>query len=119
MPVMAFAPDESPMPDDELATVTRALAHPARIAIIRLLAAQSECRGSDLFAGLPLAQSTISEHLRVLREAGLVTSHAVGTGMVYCLVPSVLARMADTVAAIAACTDSCDIAATAGRASDD
>ena len=71
--------------DRELAAVARALSHPARIRIVRLLAAQTECSGSEVFAELPLAQSTISEHLRVLKEAGLVTSHPVGTGMVYCL----------------------------------
>lgn len=71
--------------DEYLAAVARALSHPARIRILRLLAAQDECRGSEVFAGLPLAQSTISEHLRILKEAGLVDSHSVGTGMVYCL----------------------------------
>jgi ArsR family transcriptional regulator len=76
--------------DEQVAVVARALAHPARIRIVRLLAAQTECRGHEVFSGLPLAQSTISEHLRVLKEAGLVTSQPVGTAMVYCLAPSVL-----------------------------
>jgi ArsR family transcriptional regulator len=71
--------------DEYLAAVARALSHPARIRILRLLAAQDECRGSEVFAELPLAQSTISEHLRILKKAGLVDSHSVGTGMVYCL----------------------------------
>lgn len=78
------------MTDDQMALVGRALAHPARIRIIRLLADQNECRGHDVFSGLPLAQSTISEHLRVLKEAGLVRSRPLGTSMVYCLVGSVL-----------------------------
>jgi ArsR family transcriptional regulator, arsenate/arsenite/antimonite-responsive transcriptional repressor len=71
--------------DEELSAIARALSHPARIRILRLLAAQDECRGSEVFAEIPLAQSTISEHLRILKEAGLVDSHSVGTGMVYCL----------------------------------
>ncbi|MDT8435005.1 MAG: metalloregulator ArsR/SmtB family transcription factor [Anaerosomatales bacterium] len=75
----------SPITDEQLATVARALANPARVRILRLLAAQDQCRGSEVFAQLPLAQSTISEHLRVLKQAGLVSSHPVGTGMVYCL----------------------------------
>jgi ArsR family transcriptional regulator len=78
------------MTDDQMALVAKALAHPARIRIMRLLAVQAECRGHEVFSELPLAQSTISEHLRVLKEAGLVRAHSVGTAMVYCLVAAVL-----------------------------
>lgn len=79
------------MPDDiELSRIAHALAHPARMRILRLLASQDECCGADIFSGIPLAQSTISEHLRVLRTANLVASHHVGTGMVYCLVTETL-----------------------------
>jgi ArsR family transcriptional regulator len=78
------------MAEEQMALVAKALAHPARIRIVQLLAAQTECSGHEVFSGLPLAQSTISEHLRVLKEAGLVSSHAMGTAMVYCLVPPVL-----------------------------
>ena len=77
------------MDDTTTAAVAKALAHPARIQILRLLAGQSECRGADVFAELPLAQSTVSEHLRVLKDAGLVTAHPVGTANVYCLSPDV------------------------------
>ena len=70
-----------------MALVARALSHPARIRILQLLAEQNECKGAEVFSELPLAQSTISEHLRVLKEAGLVSSHPVGTAMTYCLVP--------------------------------
>jgi len=76
--------------DENLARTAKALAHPARVRILRLLAASSECPGADLFAEVPGAQSTISEHLRVLKDAGLVTSHAVGNGMVYCVVNGTL-----------------------------
>ena len=78
------------MDDEQMALIAKALAHPARIRIVRLLAEQSECRGKEVFAGLPLAQSTVSEHLRVLKGAGLLESHPVGTAMVYCLAASVL-----------------------------
>jgi len=71
---------------EHLALVARALSHPARIRILQLLAEQSECKGAEVFSELPLAQSTISEHLRVLKEAGLVSAHPVGTAMTYCLV---------------------------------
>jgi ArsR family transcriptional regulator len=75
------------MNDEALAAVAHALAHPARVRILRLLAGQTECRGVDLFSELPLAQSTVSEHLRVLKEAGIVSSRPVGTAAVYCIVP--------------------------------
>jgi len=95
------------MTDDQMALVAKALAHPARIRIVHLLAAQAECRGHEVFSELPLAQSTISEHLRVLKEAGLVRAQAVGTAMVYCLVPSVLAAFHDWIGSIALCAVEC------------
>jgi ArsR family transcriptional regulator len=82
------------MTDEQLSLIAKALGNPARIRIVRLLAEQSECRGHDVFAELPLAQSTISQHLRVLKDAGVIRSHAVGTSMVYCLVKPVLDELA-------------------------
>jgi len=73
--------------DGRVAAIARALAHPTRVHILRLLAAQTECRGADVFGDLPLAQSTISEHLRILKDAGIVTSRPAGSGVVYCLAP--------------------------------
>jgi ArsR family transcriptional regulator, arsenate/arsenite/antimonite-responsive transcriptional repressor len=91
-----------------LASISRALSHPARVRIVRLLAAQAECSGSEVFAELPLAQSTVSEHLRVLREAGLVASHPVGTSMVYCLNREPLEGLLGSVAAIIATMPACE-----------
>lgn len=71
--------------DDEFARVLRALAHPARLKLVRLLAAHGSCSGSEVFSAIDLAQSTISEHLRVLGEAGLVTSTPSGAKSCYCL----------------------------------
>lgn len=95
------------MTDDQMALVAKALAHPARIRIMHLLAAQAECRGHEVFSELPLAQSTISEHLRVLKDAGLVRSQPVGLAMVYCLIPSVLEEFHEAVGLIAACAVDC------------
>jgi len=96
------------MNNDDMVRVARALAHPARVRIVRLLAEQTECRGADVFSGLPLAQSTVSEHLRVLKDAGLVHSTPEGTRMVYCLVTDVIERysaaLRDLVSAASACT---------------
>jgi ArsR family transcriptional regulator len=92
------------MDDETVARVARALAHPARVRILRLLADQTECRGAEVFSELPLAQSTISEHLRILKDAGLVTSQPVGTGMVYCLVPRALSEFRESVSELATTT---------------
>jgi len=95
------------MDDTMTAAVAKALAHPARLHILRLLAAQTECRGADVFSELPLAQSTISQHLRVLKEAGLVTSRPVGNAMAYCLSPRVFDDFIATVSDIASVAPSC------------
>jgi ArsR family transcriptional regulator, arsenate/arsenite/antimonite-responsive transcriptional repressor len=96
------------MDDRELSSVARALAHPARVRIVRLLAAQDQCRGSEVFSELPLAQSTISEHLRVLKEAGLVSSHAVGTSMLYCLQRGPIDELLAAVGTIVESVPKCD-----------
>lgn len=98
------------MDDTSIASVAKALAHPARLHILRLLAAQTECRGADIFSELPLAQSTISEHLRVLKEAGLVSSRpqASGNGMAYCLSPGVFEDFVAAVSDIASSAVLCD-----------
>lgn len=99
--------------DEKLAARAKALGHPARVRIVRLLAAQSECRGADVFSELPLAQSTISEHLRVLKDAGLVSARAEGTSMAYCLDSAALAELTDALAAIrASAPSSCGTPAT-------
>ncbi|MGB4592479.1 MAG: metalloregulator ArsR/SmtB family transcription factor [Coriobacteriia bacterium] len=95
------------MTDEQMALVAKALAHPARVRIVRLLAAQTECRGHEVFSELPLAQSTISEHLRILKEAGLLISHPVGTSMVYCLVVPTLDEFCAAVGTVAASAATC------------
>ncbi|MHB1018191.1 MAG: ArsR/SmtB family transcription factor [Coriobacteriia bacterium] len=97
------------MTDERLALVARALAHPVRIAIVRILAAQSDCRGRDVFAQLPLAQSTVSQHLRVMKDAGIVESHALGTSAVFCLAADVLDEFSTTLHLIAAHAATCSL----------
>lgn len=81
-------------PDDEsLARLAKALGHPARVTILRLLAARETCITGDVVAELPLAQSTVSEHLRILREAGLVQATPDGTRTAYCVSPNGLALL--------------------------
>ena len=74
-----------PPDDDTLAAMAKAMGHPARIAILRLLAHRDTCVTGDLVAELPLAQSTISEHLRILREAGLIQGEIEGPRTRYCI----------------------------------
>lgn len=90
------------MDAEKIAALAKALGHPARVQIVELLARQAECRGADVFGELPLAQSTISEHLRVLKEAGIVSSSPDGTRAVYCLNPQTLATLSEAITAVAA-----------------
>ncbi len=69
--------DLTPSAQDELlAAMARALSHPARVRILRLLLERNECIGGEVVAAVGLAQSTVSEHLRILREAGLVEAES-------------------------------------------
>lgn len=65
-------PVEGPLADEDLAALSKALGHPTRVAIVRHLRQRDACTCTELVAALGLAQSTVSEHLRTLREAGLV-----------------------------------------------
>ncbi len=74
-----------PLDDDRLAQMAKALGHPARVRILRLLADRGACITGDLVAELPLAQSTVSEHLRILRDAGLIQGEIEGPRTSYCI----------------------------------
>ena len=86
--------------DDRLAAMAKAIAHPARLAILRLLAHRETCVTGDVVAELPLAQSTVSEHLRILREAGLVQGEIEGPRTRYCIDADGLAALRAGVAAL-------------------
>ncbi len=75
---------------NELAAIAKVLGHPARIAILQHLAAQSACICSDLSEEIGLAQATISRHLAELKKAGLIQGEIEGTKMCYCLNPVTL-----------------------------
>jgi ArsR family transcriptional regulator len=82
-----------PEADQRLATFAKALGHPVRVRIIRLLAARDARMCCHLVDELPLAQSTVSEHLRILRAAGLIRVSEAGPRGGYCLVPSALRHL--------------------------
>ncbi len=89
-----IAPARVVAPDDAtLALMAKALGHPVRIRILRLLLERRSCMTSEMVAELPLAQSTISEHLRVLREAGLIQGEIEGPRTSYCVSAAGLATL--------------------------
>lgn len=71
----------APMQDDDIANIMRALGHPVRLNILRFLASQQqrECCCGDVTESLPLAQSTVSQHIKVLLDAGLIERRPHGT----------------------------------------
>lgn len=69
------------------AEIARALGHPARIAILKILMERQTCFCGDITEILPLAQSTVSQHLKALKEAGLITGTIEGVKTCYCLNP--------------------------------
>lgn len=71
-----------------LARMAKALAHPARVEIVRFLLEGGECMCGDIVGRLPLVQSTVSEHLKQLREAGLISGRREQCCMVYCANPA-------------------------------
>jgi ArsR family transcriptional regulator len=84
---------DSPAADEELANLAKALAHPVRVRIVRMLARKEARMCSHIVDELPLAQSTVSEHLRVLKAAGLIVANESGPRVGYCIAPAALARV--------------------------
>jgi DNA-binding transcriptional ArsR family regulator len=83
-----------PATDEEaIAAVAKALAHPARVRIVAFLLGRSGCIGGDIVDEVGLAQSTVSEHLRILKEAGLVVGAIERPRICYSLDPSALAPL--------------------------
>ena len=88
--------------DEVLSRLAKAIGHPVRAGIVRLLAAQESCQYADLADRLPLAKSTVSQHLKVLREAGLVRGEVDGPRVCYCIDPIGLHQMKLLVGALGA-----------------
>lgn len=96
----AARPVEGPGADEELAALAKALGHPARVRILRLLSQREAKVCSQIVGELPLAQSTVSEHLRILREVGLIRSREDGPRVGYCINNETLRRLKALVAII-------------------
>lgn len=86
--------------DQRLADLAKSLAHPARIRILRLLLVTPGCIGGDIVDAVGLAQSTVSEHLRILKSADVITGEISGPRVCYALNPDALSLLAEFVASL-------------------
>ena len=77
--------EEFTQKEQALANFAKAIAHPARLAILKVLAQQNECICGKIVEVLPLAQSTISQHLKELKKAGLIDGAVDGPRSCYCI----------------------------------
>jgi ArsR family transcriptional regulator len=86
--------------EEELASLARAIAHPARLRILSLLAERESCVCGELVDEFTLAQSTVSQHLKILKEAGLIRGEISPPHVCYCLEPRGLLRLKNMVASL-------------------
>ncbi len=77
--------EEFTVKDNKIAKYAKALAHPARVAILHLLIKKQACVCGDIVDELPLSQSTVSQHLKELKEAGLIKGDIEGAKICYCI----------------------------------
>jgi ArsR family transcriptional regulator len=86
--------------DEELAQLAWAVAHPARVRLLRLLKERATCVCGELVEAMPLAQSTVSQHLKILKDAGLVQGEIEGPKVCYCIDPDGLQRLKTLIAGL-------------------
>ena len=87
--------------DIDIADLAKALAHTARLRILRLLLVTPGCIGGDIVEAVGLAQSTVSEHLRILKATGVITGEISGPRTCYALNPAALEPLAEFIGALA------------------
>jgi len=78
---------------EDLAKLSWALAHPARVRIVRLLLNRTSCMCGEIVEEMPLAQSTVSQHLKILKETGLVQGEVDGPRVCYCINPQAMSKL--------------------------
>ena len=93
-------PVEGKEAEEELAALAKAIGHPARVKILVILARRTACVCGDIVDQLPLAQSTVSQHLKMLKEAGLIRGEVDGPRTCYCIEPRALRRLKALVAGL-------------------
>lgn len=89
--------------ENELADICKALAHPARIAILKLLIQRNSCICGELVDELPLAQSTISQHLKELKKSGLIQGIIEGPAVCYCINPDIWKKARNILSGFISC----------------
>ncbi len=92
--------EAQPEDDERLAAYCKALAHPHRVHMFRFLLSQQACFAGEIADQLPLAASTVSQHLGQLKEAGLVKGEVEGPRRCYCVDPEALSVLKQLVAAL-------------------
>ncbi len=92
--------EEFSVRDNRIAAYAKALAHPARVAIIRLLLKRQSCVCGDIVDELPLSQSTVSQHLKELKEAGLIKGEISGPKICYCIDGNAWKQMQESMGAL-------------------
>jgi DNA-binding transcriptional ArsR family regulator len=93
-------PADVPMDPETLAGLCKALSHPARLRILAYLRRVDGCICGEIVSILPLSQATVSQHLKVLKAAGLIRGEIDGPRTCYCLVPERLSLLKRAVAAL-------------------
>lgn len=88
--------EEFSVRDNRVAEFAKAIAHPARVAILRVLMEEQSCICGDIVDRLPLSQSTVSQHLRELKNAGLIRGEIDGPRVCYCIDPDAWKDLSDT-----------------------
>lgn len=83
---------------EDFARLAWAIAHPARVQIVRLLIGRQACVCGEIVDCLPLAQSTVSQHLKILKESGLIQGEVDGPKVCYCINPKRLEQLKSLVA---------------------
>lgn len=83
--------------EERLAALAWGLAHPLRIRILQLLVKRETCVCGEIVDEMPVAQSTVSQHLKILKEAGLVQGEIDGPRVCYCINPASLAELKELV----------------------
>jgi ArsR family transcriptional regulator len=87
--------EEFEQKEQDLANFAKAIAHPARIAILKVLAQRQECICGEIVEVLPLAQSTVSQHLKELQKAGLIKGTIDGPRSCYCINWEIFSKFCD------------------------
>jgi ArsR family transcriptional regulator, arsenate/arsenite/antimonite-responsive transcriptional repressor len=86
--------------EQELALLAKALSHPARIAILKVLAKKNECICGDIVLEIPLAQSTVSQHLKELKSVGLIKGTIDGAKSCYCINTAMLKKFHQSITSL-------------------